>query len=287
MDVVARPKETIALGRARLTIAFLTMLLGIIMGASVLLARSVGAQSSTPPDSAPPMRIHGGAVACAGCAEGVVAQGGFGSASNSILSSTPTGTAMPECGLMWRSVTSPNGGTTENFLKGVAAISANDVWAVGYDGARTLTMHYTNGEWTVVPSPNVGTSNNRLTGVAAPSANDVWVVGVYANYYYQTLTMHYTNGEWTVVPSPNPGIRNHSLSAVAAVSADDVWAVGAYQTNMGQEHLMMHYTNGEWMVVPTPHVGNRVPSLRGLAAVSADDVWAVGVTPRAVPTTER
>lgn len=43
----------------------------------------------------------------------------------------------------WNIVASPNLGSNSNALNGVAAISANNVWAVGsYDPANTLTEYH-------------------------------------------------------------------------------------------------------------------------------------------------
>src|SRR2546421_12880579 len=41
-------------------------------------------------------------------------------------------TATPACPPSWNVVSSPNAGTGSDFLMGVAATSANDVWAAGY-----------------------------------------------------------------------------------------------------------------------------------------------------------
>src|SRR5688572_3325314 len=43
-----------------------------------------------------------------------------------------TSALTPDCDLAWRDVSSPNVGSGRNILTGVAAVSANDVWAVGY-----------------------------------------------------------------------------------------------------------------------------------------------------------
>ena len=50
-------------------------------------------------------------------------------------------------GSAWSVVPSPNvGGSYDNALYGVAAVSANDVWAVGHDGdpitGQTLVEHW-------------------------------------------------------------------------------------------------------------------------------------------------
>src|SRR5205814_8580990 len=44
---------------------------------------------------------------------------------------TPTDTPTPVCDLRWRAVNSPSPSSTTNYLFGVAAVSPNDVWAVG------------------------------------------------------------------------------------------------------------------------------------------------------------
>src|SRR5207244_3701461 len=50
-------------------------------------------------------------------------------------------------GSQWSVVTSPNPDNNQNFLYGVAAVSANDVWAVGYYGSGTLTEHWNGSQW--------------------------------------------------------------------------------------------------------------------------------------------
>src|SRR5204863_239211 len=141
--------------------------------------------------------------------------------------------------LQWYTVSSLNPGTSFNFLTGVAAVSANDVWAVGDyvngSGAyQTLTMHWNGSVWSAMPtSPNQGTGSNHLNGVAAVAANDVWAVSNYTNgSVNQTLTMHLQGRIWNIMPSPNPGTSLNVLEGVAAVSANDVWAVG-YSFNGG------------------------------------------------------
>src|SRR5205085_8696320 len=82
-------------------------------------------------------------------------------------------------------VPSPNQGRSTSWLGGVAAVSANDVWAVGYSGccdrANSLIEHWDGSTWKIVPSPNPGAYDNELNGAAAVSANDVWAVGTYRN----------------------------------------------------------------------------------------------------------
>src|SRR3954464_8365606 len=45
-----------------------------------------------------------------------------------------TSTPPPNCGQNWRVVSSPNVAGAPNSLRGIAAVSGNDIWAVGYTG---------------------------------------------------------------------------------------------------------------------------------------------------------
>ena len=84
---------------------------------------------------------------------------------------------VPECNPDWVAVSSPNPGTGLNVLNGVAAVSASDVWAVGYYQSsslyQTVALHWVGSAWNVVPSPNVGSDNNYLNGVVEVLADDV------------------------------------------------------------------------------------------------------------------
>src|SRR5947209_10737247 len=62
-------------------------------------------------------------------------------------------------GTQWSIVASPNPSAFHNVLRGVTAISTNDVWAVGWfnnaqDIPRTLIEHWNGSSWIVVTSKN-------------------------------------------------------------------------------------------------------------------------------------
>lgn len=84
-------------------------------------------------------------------------------------------------GSVWSVVPSPNSGTEGVALTAVAAVSADNVWAVGYyNGTHsTLVEHWDGSAWSIVPSPNGTTTNsaNVLSSVTAVSASDLWAVG--------------------------------------------------------------------------------------------------------------
>ena len=140
-------------------------------------------------------------------------------------------------GTAWSIVTSRNA-TNSNLLTGVAAVAANDVWAVGYtitpDGSnqpdKTLLEHWNGSAWSVVASPSPA-SNDTLSGVAARSATDVWAVGTRQDRsgaipIDRTLTEHWNGTTWSVVASPNVGANDNLLNGVSATTGD-VWTVGS------------------------------------------------------------
>src|SRR5581483_5229890 len=111
-------------------------------------------------------------------------------------------------GTAWRVVPSPNAGLND-FLYGVTAASASDVWAVGqFSNAsgfyQTLIEHWDGTAWRIVPSPNVGTHDNVLNGVTAISAADAWAVGDFLDRTStsHTLIEHWDGTTWRAVPSP-------------------------------------------------------------------------------------
>src|SRR5207247_4185807 len=100
-------------------------------------------------------------------------------------------------GTQWSVVQGPSNGP-DFYYKGIAAVSANDVWAVGSYvetgvGDRTFIGHWDGTQWTQVPSPNPDVTNNVLYAITAVSVSDIWAVGYYTySGYYNTLTAHYT-----------------------------------------------------------------------------------------------
>jgi hypothetical protein len=191
---------------------------------------------------------------------------------------SPTATCIPS----WGVVASPNVGSDSNYLNSVAAISANDAWAVGYfisGTQQTLAIHWNGTQWNTVASPNVGALGSVLQSVTATSSNDVWAVGYYyiAGNVQQTLAMHWNGTQWIIVSSPNVGSSNNVLSAVSAHAANDVWAAGYYRGPTADQTLTMHWNNTAWSVVSSPNPSTTEGCiLVGLAIVSTSDVWAVG-----------
>ncbi|MCI0683993.1 MAG: hypothetical protein L0Y71_17940 [Gemmataceae bacterium] len=83
-------------------------------------------------------------------------------------------------GTSWSVVPSPNPGWA-NTLYGVAAVSANDIWAVGdqwlnWSTKIPLILHYDGAGWTAVDYPPI--DYGELASAFALTDDDVWAVGV-------------------------------------------------------------------------------------------------------------
>ena len=191
------------------------------------------------------------------------------------------------CG-SWDVISSPNPGVGNESLYGIAAVSVNDVWAVGntqnneVGNPQTLIEHWDGTTWNFISSPNPSSLFNVLYGVVAISANNVWAVG-----YYQTsnsnftpthgLIEHWDGTSWSVVPSPNPGSIYNYLNGVTATSATNVWAIGGYQSSGNTLTLTEHWNGKRWKVISSPNSGTQGGLLNAATQVpGTKQVWAIG-----------
>jgi hypothetical protein len=175
-------------------------------------------------------------------------------------------------GAHWSILSTPSPATQSgdyDVLKGAAALSSSDVWAVGYTGNasyaqdRSLIEHWNGIAWSVIQSPNPDTTQD-LYAVAAVSSNDVWAVGAFFNYSpYSSgaLIEHWNGTTWSAVPNP----ATTGLYGVTALASNNVWAVGYSQ--------ILHWNGSKWSIVPSPQ---GYYDLQSVAAVSSSSVWAVG-----------
>ena len=190
---------------------------------------------------------------------------------------------------------SPTPAMTASGINALAAISATDVWAVGYAGQgptsaggvnyKTLVEHWNGASWEVIPSPNpAGTKSNALVGLAAISPTDVWAVGyTLIGSTRQGLTEHWNGSAWTVVASPDPGTLSNGLLDIEASSSTNAIAVGYRSDGYGYQTLAERWDGSAWTVVPSPSPGSVDNVLTGLAVNSATDAWAVGYLQRRRP----
>jgi hypothetical protein len=206
-------------------------------------------------------------------------------------------------GTSWIHTALPEYGTG-SYLDAVDAVSATDVWAVGYydtasSQCQTLLERWNGTTWTRVPSPastrpaeaatapagpaQLALTGTFLQGVSGTSASSAWAVGydVVASppVYSVSVILRWNGTNWARVPSPDPGGgTNVYLNAVTSLSPTDAWAVG-YDTTAagGTQPLVAHWNGTRWTLVtaPNPAKGGFL-DLDGVSAASPSDVWAVG-----------
>jgi hypothetical protein len=203
---------------------------------------------------------------------------------------TSHGLALRYDGTAWRTIprTALPGDET---LRGVDAVSATDVWAVGdhrsgigrYD---TLAAHWNGTTWTPEPTPNGNPGAfNDLYGVAA-AGGTVWAVGTYVDPSSSAnrlkLILQRTGGGWHVSAAPTVATYER-LTAVDATGPADAWAVGSASTDIQsapQVPLALRWNGTSWVSMMVPAPGNT--TLAGVDARTPSDVWAVGSSSDAV-----
>ena len=132
-------------------------------------------------------------------------------------------------GVRWTRVPVPNPWEAGAELNGVAAISSDDVWAVGARPTtpglyESIIQHWDGVAWNVVPTPHPG-SDDALSGIVAVSASNVFAVGYfYPNDRPSALVMHWSGSEWRVMRTPN--VSAPFLHDIDAVAPAELWAVG-------------------------------------------------------------
>jgi hypothetical protein len=193
------------------------------------------------------------------------------------LPSTSTSVSPVNCDAGFHFVGSPNG-SGANFLVATAAISANDVWAIGNSTIagpfdQTLAEHWDGTTWSIVPTPNPGSTDNDLNGVAAISSNDVWVVGNYFDSLigaWLEFAAHWNGSNWTTT------IFNYGfLFGVTALASNNVWAVGTTFFSPFTT-VILHWDGSTWSVVTSQSPAAYDNELFAISAFSSTDIWAVG-----------
>lgn len=178
-------------------------------------------------------------------------------------------------GHAWTVVGSPDPGSVWNQLDSVVALSADDVWAVGYykhdsTPARALVEHWDGKNWAVVDAPNPGSSWNELASLSAVSPTDIWAAGwTQDDGPRHPLVEHWNGVAWTRVSISKGSVQE--LRAIAAVSPAEVWVAGP----MGGPMEFEHWDGTTWNSMPAPRAGQGV-EIWGMSASSSDDAWVAG-----------
>ena len=186
-------------------------------------------------------------------------------------------------GSVWSVVPSPSPGARHNLLYGVAAITDQDVWAVGAeeDSAglwHTLTEHWNGLEWSVVNALDPGSNGNQLYAVKAIAANDVYAVGqqVDATFPNHALIEHWDGKSWSLIGAPaDPSASALPLGITG--TALSLTIVGQHETDtVPYTTYVAAGAPGSLSLQTTPNAGVGENDLFAAAAAEDGSSWAVG-----------
>jgi hypothetical protein len=179
----------------------------------------------------------------------------------------------------WSIVTSPNPGSSNNYLRGVSLADSTHVWAVGsyLDSLyRTLVVKWNGTSWAQETTTNpVGSVDNELYGVHARTVADVWAVGNSGSPGTpRPIILHRTSDitGWVSLSTPYTAGHSMYLRGVSAVSANLAWAVGFD----GTSPLIFKWDGTSWSTDTT--VPSITAQLRAVSAVNSNLAFAVGST---------
>ena len=181
-------------------------------------------------------------------------------------------------GSAWTIVDSPSPDGTQNLLRAVDGVAADDVWAVGgagndgYSGepVGSLVLHWNGSAWSHVSIPGSGGafSITDLSDVVAVAANDIWAVGRAFSFQYFRMVpylLHYNGVTWQHSTIPNPPLSR--FNTVTALSASNVYAFG--------DGPIARWNGSVWTTETMPGSNFRLPM--ATCAVGTGTVWAAGV----------
>ena len=164
------------------------------------------------------------------------------------------------------------------IFTGIAAISQNNVWAVGeLWGKKGNTIyqpfirHYAGSGWAAVTIP--GSPKFESYQVSASAANDVWVFGFTPSSVFQSVVYRYDGSHWHKIPVP----AETALQGAVVLGPNNVWAFGSTATIFAPgSHVsatVFHWNGAKWRGYNVAH-GTLVPE--SISASAGNNVWVAG-----------
>jgi hypothetical protein len=134
-------------------------------------------------------------------------------------------------GTQWADLGVPNTADGYPFFYAVTAISASDLWAVGYGAipAQPVTAHWDGSAWTFVSNPNFPGGYAFLENVVALASNDVWAVGYnLVGQSYKPLVEHWDGSSWSLTTVPTVKHASNQLYGVTSDKGGGLWTAGYF-----------------------------------------------------------
>jgi hypothetical protein len=185
-------------------------------------------------------------------------------------------------GHAWSVVASPNPiAGADNFLKGIDAVSATNIWAVGSNGrpgTKTIIEHYNGSKWVTVHGAFLPLGGDLLDVSAISKANVVAVGSAPSGGGTDGLVERFDGVHWNRETVPPEATAGATLFGVSTPSASAQWAAGSRTGPASLQTLTLRDTGSSgWQVVASPNVGtNQINFFSDISAVSATNAWAVG-----------
>ena len=174
-------------------------------------------------------------------------------------------------GTEWRKVPLPR--VHDGHLLSVAAVAADDLWAVGREGdanhTHGLIEHWDGVRWSVVRPP--APTGTVLTTVSAAGPRNVWAGGV--TWVGRPLLLHWNGTAWRTVALPW-SLPDHKISTVVAVGSNGLWVVETTISRYRRSEAEHFWDGKSWQSVPPPF--GPLDPLKGFSASAWNDAWAVG-----------
>ena len=157
-------------------------------------------------------------------------------------------------GSSWRDVPSPGRLGAYSELNGIDAVSADDMWAVGYSRQAALIEHWDGTSWSIVPSQIQGSVTSGLDAVSFDAPDDGWAVGSSEKQrprpnstVQRPLLLHWDGDRWT---------RNDDLGESRCYRA--LWRSRPMMRGRWVQRdatVALHWNGVAVVVVPTPSPG--------------------------------
>lgn len=171
-------------------------------------------------------------------------------------------------GRTWNRVPVP---ASPNNLLSVAAVSADNVWAVGASDKNPEILHWNGTSWAWVQGPHSALDQPVLWSVNTSPDGTVWAAGFTDGRHVATLFLRWTGSGWQRVPGPKG--RQIDISAIDVLSGRDIWAAGGGLVRA--KTVFIHWDGTAWTRTTAPGSTFR-GGITGLAALSDKDIWATG-----------
>ena len=191
-------------------------------------------------------------------------------------------------GTNWTQVATPNpnlAAGSNNQLLGMTAVSATDIWAVGFSGNLQasfvpLALHFDGISWNPVAAvpPSTAATGDYFSAISAVNSNDIWAVGQTNGNSTHPVLEHWDGVQWTKFGfrfSQTTNSNFVALYSVSAVASQFVWAVG----EIAGSPLILQWDGAIWNQVAAPIVNSSATTpntLQGVSAVDSNTAFAAG-----------